>query len=624
MACYIWRNPDYTICFSYKIGKANDAEERLATAQTFKRNLITEYWFILPTDPSQYTAGMLFFIEKTIHKLLAKYRVRPNGEHFDIPNIEETLQRVLTHLSDLGLRVKLTRDINELAQLHDVSLDELPVSPTLQPTEHQIGILTALKTWHSSDQPAGKLILPPGIGKSYLVCFYLRELHETTRVLIIVPLKSIKADFSTVLKVCQVKASVSIYINNTVRKSTRLKSSTYDIIVYDEAHHICAPINKTLLNITSTKKLFLTATEKLYNDKKSFDMTAECFGPDIARMTIPQAIGRGLLADYKIFMADWQCDNNSHKPKWTIDKTHLLHSLTELYHRRRIIIFVNTVAGATTLNKTLIDLGYHSAVIHGGTAMKERADIIKSFSLYNGPSVICNVQCIGEGVNIPAVDCIVFINKRSSNIGIIQNIGRGLRRHPDKDFCMVVIHPDMANAKFIQNLIVHDERFKSPTSMIIAAKRLKQVRHYSVEHIAELVELYSTQQAKDCDVFCRKLTERKIYCEADYTECFKNNHTDEFPRWPTVTIAGFTWDKLTAYSATRYITDGYTLEQAEAAIISLLTDERLIKIKALHSSQKKIKYLSQLDEKINISLLDQLKQSQNPVIRKLFSNTTRR
>ena len=149
--------------------------------------------------------------------------------------------------------------------------------------------------------------------------------------------------------------------------------------------------------------------------------------------------------------------------------------------------------------------------------------------------------------------------------------------------------------------------------MIIAAKRLKPVLNYSVEHIAKLVELYSTQQAKDCDVFCRKLVERKIYCETDYAEYFKNNHTDEFPRWPMVAITGFTWDKLVEYCTT-----SYTWEQAETVITSLLTDEHLAKLKAIHSSVKKIKYLSQLDEKINISLLDGLKQSQNPVIRKLF------
>ena len=53
--------------------------------------------------------------------------------------------------------------------------------------------------------------------------------------------------------------------------------------------------------------------------------------------------------------------------------------------------------------------------------------------------VITNARVLTEGVDVPALDAIVFLQRRTSKIDIVQAVGRVMRRHPDKAKGYVVI-----------------------------------------------------------------------------------------------------------------------------------------------------------------------------------------
>ena len=53
--------------------------------------------------------------------------------------------------------------------------------------------------------------------------------------------------------------------------------------------------------------------------------------------------------------------------------------------------------------------------------------------------LLTNAQCLSEGVDVPNLDAVVFFEKRSSRIGIIQAIGRVMRKAPGKDFGYIVL-----------------------------------------------------------------------------------------------------------------------------------------------------------------------------------------
>jgi len=210
--------------------------------------------------------------------------------------------------------------------------------------------------------------------------------------------------------------------------------------------------------------------------------------------------------------------------------------------------------------------------------------------------ILCNVRCIGEGVNIPCIDTVMFMEPRESNIGVTQNIGRGLRKHPDKDFCMVIIVEDMIKHKFIENLLVYDRRLSNPRGMLITRSPhfLKEPK-YSVEGIVNIVERYSSCRLNETEMFILRLKALGICTKTDYYKVMDKEH---LPRAPE-DLSGFTWNKL--YECK----NPYLYDECVAKILELSTFHKEA-LKNIGSKKDKIIYLYKFDNQINPELIDQL------------------
>ena len=53
--------------------------------------------------------------------------------------------------------------------------------------------------------------------------------------------------------------------------------------------------------------------------------------------------------------------------------------------------------------------------------------------------ILSNVRCLGEGVDVPSLDAIVFFHPRKSQIDVVQAVGRVMRRAPSKKYGYVVL-----------------------------------------------------------------------------------------------------------------------------------------------------------------------------------------
>ncbi|MXW07694.1 MAG: DEAD/DEAH box helicase, partial [Gammaproteobacteria bacterium] len=53
--------------------------------------------------------------------------------------------------------------------------------------------------------------------------------------------------------------------------------------------------------------------------------------------------------------------------------------------------------------------------------------------------ILSNVRCLGEGVDVPSLDAIVFFHPRKSQIDVVQAVGRVMRRAPGKKYGYVVL-----------------------------------------------------------------------------------------------------------------------------------------------------------------------------------------
>ena len=106
--------------------------------------------------------------------------------------------------------------------------------------------------------------------------------------------------------------------------------------------------------------------------------------------------------------------------------------------------------------------------------------------------VLSNARCLTEGIDVPALDAVLFLQPRKSQIDVVQAVGRIMRRTDDKKFGYVILpivipadqEPEQALAKnaayihvweVLQALRSHDERFDAHVNQIDLKKNRDEV-----------------------------------------------------------------------------------------------------------------------------------------------------
>ena len=249
---------------------------------------------------------------------------------------------------------------------------------------------------------------------------------------------------------------------------------TFDLAVADEAHRCAGKADAgfaTILDgekIRATKRLFTTATPRYFgkaikDEAKARDLAVvgmddeTVFGPVIHKLTFGQAIEQELLTDYQVVIVgvdepmvrEWienyeivSTDPDSQTDARTLAaKIGMLKAVKD-YDLRRIISFHSRVAGAKKFSDELVDVAnliepanrpegtflsdYVSGAMKAGDR-KEKIDRLKVLEGYDR-GILTNARCLAEGVDVPSLDGVAFIDPRGSQVEIIQAVGRAIRK----------------------------------------------------------------------------------------------------------------------------------------------------------------------------------------------------
>ncbi|MGW6506543.1 Helicase associated domain protein [Streptomyces niveus] len=286
----------------------------------------------------------------------------------------------------------------------------------------------------------------------------------------------------------------------------------WDLIVVDEAHRTAGRLGKAWAGIhhddqvPAHRRLYLTATPRIWDpdtdhaDTPVASMDDEAlFGPVAYRLTLSDAIDLGLLADYQILvpviqdtdLRDWLATG----PGAGADGLRLAgHQVAVLRairdHRlRRVLTFHHRVADARAFATTLTDTaaalpadlqpdGLWSQWISGTHPPRVRRRILLEFAARtrpDQPAVLANARVLGEGIDVPSIDAVVFADPKNSPVDTVQAVGRALRQHPGAGKRATLIVPvyltpdedpdDLLGAdaytplwRTVQALRAHDER----------------------------------------------------------------------------------------------------------------------------------------------------------------------
>lgn len=74
--------------------------------------------------------------------------------------------------------------------------------------------------------------------------------------------------------------------------------------------------------------------------------------------------------------------------------------------------------------------------------------------------VLCNVRCLSEGVDVPALDAVLFLSPRNSEVEVVQSVGRVMRSFKDKNYGYIIIPIIVPSDVSPEEALNDNERFK--------------------------------------------------------------------------------------------------------------------------------------------------------------------
>jgi predicted helicase len=233
----------------------------------------------------------------------------------------------------------------------------------------------------------------------------------------------------------------------------------FDLAIFDEAHKTIRGASAFAIsdeNIRVRKRLFFTATPRHvdihHRDKEgefrfySMDDKA-IYGPRAHTLSFSTAAKIGIICRYKVIIAlidkemvdDFSrkqgvtlVDNDEIGARWMANLIAVQKAIEEV-NAKKIITFHSRVQSAQEFaSKEPRGIAYHLPEydvrhVNGEQSSGDRAEIIGAFKIAPN-ALLTNARCLTEGVNIPAVDMVAFVDPRQSRIDITQAVGRAMRK----------------------------------------------------------------------------------------------------------------------------------------------------------------------------------------------------
>ncbi|WP_416881275.1 DEAD/DEAH box helicase [Marivita sp.] len=288
--------------------------------------------------------------------------------------------------------------------------------------------------------------------------------------------------------------------------------------------------------IRAKKRLYMTATPRIFGDgakSKADDLgitlatmdNEEMFGPTLFYRGFGWAVQEGLLTDYKVIVLAMDeklvaksIQSRIEDPTTGLildDATRILgcyKALTKVdiasdlgadtQPMRRALAFCRDIKSSQLVERefsdvvsdfladdevieTEADIANHQLNceirhVDGTFNAKSRGELLdwlKAESEENTCRILTNARCLSEGVDVPALDAIMFLHPRKSQIDVVQSVGRVMRRAPGKRMGYVILPvgvpadktPEEALAdndkyrvvwQILNALRAHDERFE--------------------------------------------------------------------------------------------------------------------------------------------------------------------
>lgn len=308
--------------------------------------------------------------------------------------------------------------------------------------DYQIKLVNEARNEISKGNKGVLIQSPPGSGKSVIIADIIKKtVDKGGTVLFLVHRKELADQIVETLQQHDVDIfKVTISTVGKAKNRMHLMDEP-TLIVTDETHHSRA---KTYMEIydyfPNSVRLGFTATPYRMNGKGFTDIyTSAVFGE-----TVEDLIKNNKLAPFKYYSVNLADEDELNKSstgdytKKSIDKAvdkaiygDVVEHYRKLANGQKAILYAHSVEASQAIADKFRMSGITAIHADAKTPRVKRESIMKNFKEGN-IQVLCNVDLISEGFNVPDCSCVIQMRPTASLVLFMQQSMRSMRYQPNK------------------------------------------------------------------------------------------------------------------------------------------------------------------------------------------------
>ena len=334
---------------------------------------------------------------------------------------------------------------------------------TINPNSMQRKALRELRRYRDTGVKKALIISATGSGKTYLAAFDARN-FGAKRLLYIVHRESILKDArDSFIKIFGAERTYGFFTGNESNQECDFIFATsnmlgrhldefdrneFEYIIYDEVHHVVADTGKKIFEYFKPEfMLGLTATPERMDNQNVF----EFFDQNVPfELRLRDAINNDLVVPFHYYGIRDELVDYSSKDRMVIAKAIAAQDNIEFIkeqiekHKKvgeklKCIAFCTNIQHCKLMAEELYEEGYNTISLTGINDTGVRIKAFKDLQDDNNPlEIICTVDILNEGVDIPQINMVLFLRPTESQTVFIQQLGRGLRKYPGKEYVTVL------------------------------------------------------------------------------------------------------------------------------------------------------------------------------------------
>jgi superfamily II DNA or RNA helicase/HKD family nuclease len=344
------------------------------------------------------------------------------------------------------------------------SREVLPVGQSVVPNQMQKVALERLKQVRAEGHPKALVVSATGTGKTFLAAFDAKEFNSK-RLLFVVHRENIaRRAMETFQIVHGTAVSMGLYSGGQFDKDADFVFATvqtiareshlqifdpehFDYVIIDEAHRSGAQMHLKLMRYFRPKfMLGMTATPERSDGFNVFEEFNHIIAYEIR---LKEALEAEILSSFHYFGIEGievegygtveGFNQLAHEQR--VD--HIIEKVT-LYGadspRIRGLMFCSRIEEAKAIAVSLNSRGIRALALTGTDLVEVREKAIRRLESDDLDSLdyLLVVDIFNEGIDIPKINQVVMLRPTESVIVFVQQLGRGLRKAPDKEFLTVI------------------------------------------------------------------------------------------------------------------------------------------------------------------------------------------